>query len=110
MLPKKKRLHSEDFIGFKGSRTVHTPHFIFRWKKGETSTRIVAIVATSVAKQAVERNKLRRRVYEATATSTEVLPQVSLLSITAKKGASGISFLELTKEIHSGFIEIRAQK
>jgi len=102
MLPKKKRLHTEDFKEFKGSKTVHTPHFIFRWKNGVSETRIAAIVATSVAKSAVDRNKLRRRVYEALGAGTAVVPQVALISITAKKGASTISFGEIEHEIKEG--------
>lgn len=101
MLPKTQRLTSEDFKDFRGGKTTHSPHFIFRSKAGAAPARIAAVVSSSVAKLAVDRNLLRRRVYEALAKhGTGTLP--SLLSITAKKGAPKLSYGEIEEELREG--------
>lgn len=110
MLPKEKRLRTEDFKEFKGAYTSHTPHFIFRAKRGTSTTRIAAVVGAAVAKKAVDRNKLRRRMYEAVESLWVSVPQATFFSITAKKGALALSFKDLRKEIEEGISRANSLK
>ena len=100
MLPKAQRLTSADFTQFRGSRSSHSPHFILRVVRAgsETVTKVAAVVSTKVAKSAVARNLLRRRIYAVLAGSPTHL-RGRLITITAKAGASDLSFAELKSEL-----------
>lgn len=98
MLPKKKRLKTSDFKEFRGARTSHSSHLIFRSKEGGPVLRTAAVVSTTVAKTAVARNLLRRRIYEVVGV-TKSPSKGGILTITAKKGAPTLSFAELRQEI-----------
>ncbi len=98
MLPKSQRLRTSDFKEFRGSSVFHTPHFLLRVKKGAASFRAAAVVSAAVAKKAVERNLLRRRVYAILERLPPPLPTL-LLTVTAKKGASALSFAAIRDEL-----------
>lgn len=105
MLPKSKRLKTSDFKDFRGSRTLHSPHFILRLKEGSPPPRIAAVVSNAVAKKAVDRNRLRRRVYTLLRNHQPPL-KAGLLTITAKKGATGLTFEQLRQEINIALAKI----
>jgi ribonuclease P protein component len=96
MLPKKHRFTSGDFKRLKGAKSVHTPHLLVRYVLGKTAT--AAVVSSSVAKTAVSRNRLRRRIYSIFARTKSPPPGVSVVVI-AKQGAVGIPFRALKKEL-----------
>jgi ribonuclease P protein component len=100
MLSKSNRLHSVDFKLMRGTRAVHSPHLFARIARNAESEdgRAAAVVSSAVAKKAVTRNLLRRRIYEALRPHLP-LPSGSRLAITAKKGAPALSFKELQSEL-----------
>jgi len=95
MLPKRYRLTTADFKNFKGAHVLHTPHFLLRVKRAERG-RVAAVVSTAVAKRAVVRNTLRRRVY---AVFEKEPPSSILLVVSAKRGAAELSFQEIRQEV-----------
>ena len=100
MLPKAQRLTSADFTRFRGSRSFHAAHFSMRVVRtaSEAETKAAAVVSTKVAKSAVARNLLRRRIYAVLAVSLTSLRGL-LVTITAKAGAPDLSFAELKSEL-----------
>ncbi len=64
----------------------------------EAETKAAAVVSTKVAKNAVARNLLRRRIYAALADSLPSL-RGRLITVTAKAGAPDLSFAELNNEL-----------
>lgn len=65
MLSKKERLNREDFNRFFAvGKRVHTPLFTLIWAKSPQFHASV-VVSKKVAKGAVTRNKIRRRIYDA---------------------------------------------
>lgn len=100
MLPHAQRLKSADFTRFRGSRAFHSPHFSVRVVRAasEAETKAAAVVSTKVAKSAVARNLLRRRIYAMLAKSLLSL-RGRLITITARAGAPDLSFAELKDEL-----------
>ena len=104
MLPKTKRLRTEDFKDLRKARTLHAQHLFIRVTKlAETSLSMAAgraavIVAASTYKKAVDRNLLRRRMYHAIAKHPTLL-QGSSFTVTLKKGALACSARELEQEL-----------
>ncbi|MSU56120.1 MAG: ribonuclease P protein component [Candidatus Taylorbacteria bacterium] len=99
MLPKAKRFKTEDFKEMRKMHTVHTPHFFIRFCEvplGQEKTAV--IVSSSTYKKAVDRNKLRRRMYHLVAEHAS-LRSGKALSITFKKGALGIPFRDIGAEL-----------
>ena len=84
----------------RSARTIHAPHFFARIARSAESEdgRAAAVVSSAVAKKAVTRNLLRRRIYEALRPRLPLLSG-SRLAITAKKGAPALSFAELQSEL-----------
>jgi len=113
MLPSKNRLRSADFKGLRGARVFHSPHFFIRIARGaETGKglqpvarplgRAAAVVSSAVAKKAVQRNLLRRRIYAVLRGRPEML-RSGLTIIQAKKGAPALSFAQLQGELSAVF-------
>ncbi len=105
MLPKSKRLTTEDFKNIRGGKTIHTPHLMFRLTpvpKGRE--KFAVIVSSSSYKRAVDRNLLRRRVYSALAKRLPAL-QGNTVTVTCKKGALTATFAELEGELHSALLK-----
>lgn len=100
MLSKRKRLRGADFKRFRGAKVIHTPHFLVRTVTGASRFGAAAVVSAAVAKKAVTRNLMRRRIY---AILERLLLQQkqpqALLSITAKKGAAALSFQGMQDEL-----------
>ncbi len=101
MLPKSKRLTTEDFKTLKGGRTTHTPHLILRLSPApEGVGKFAVVVSSSNYKRAVDRNLLRRRLYSLIKRLLPLLPK-GILTVTCKKGALLATFSELENEVHS---------
>ena len=116
MLPKQNRLRSSDFKKLRGASVFHSPHFFIRIVrsveagKGRQLTahslgRAAAVVSTAVAKKAVERNLLRRRIYAILRTHPALLLN-GITIIQAKKGAAALSFKEVQSELSALFARV----
>lgn len=65
MLPSSQRLSVEQFNDvMKRGKVSHSPLFIIRTVKVDGKTAISAVAPQKIAKKAVERNKIRRIMYE----------------------------------------------
>lgn len=104
MLPRNKRISRKIFNEFTrlGAR-VDSEHFYLRTTNSDT-TRIAVSVSKKISKQAVVRNKIRRRTYSAV---RELLPHISkkLFLLTAKLGVEKISGEPLKKELAELFLK-----
>ena len=100
MLPKQRRLSTEDFKELKRSFVLHTPHFLVRLAPKTGASKAAAIVSTAISKRAVVRNRLRRRIY---AVLQGIDCPQGYLTITAKRGAAeldyGVVKAELTAQL-----------
>src|SRR3989344_8768668 len=103
MLPKSRRLKTEDFKNFRQFTTtprtqvVNAPHLLLRFfRVPPGKEKFAVIVSASTYKKAVERNLLRRRIYHIIAKHP-FQPQKTL-TVTVKKGALGVALKELEQE------------
>jgi ribonuclease P protein component len=99
MLPKRQRMRKEQFsrVLLKGV-AYHTPHFLLRTIPASTAGFAVS-VSKKVAAQAVDRNRVRRRVYATLAGIIPELRQPVLALFSAKAGARDLSFEAQRQEI-----------
>ena len=121
MLPRSARLSVAKFDAVieKGGAT-HSPFFILRTLKVggvgagglviEDAPRVAAVVPVKVCKKAVDRNHLRRQIYEIVQPMLPALvPNIQAI-IFAKKGAEKATFAELTVSIREIFVKARLMK
>jgi ribonuclease P protein component len=100
MLPKKKRLTRALFKPLLNAREqAHSPHFWLKAIPAE-SPRLGVSVSKKVAKSAVVRNRIRRRVYTELARLNSALRPAYYL-VVAKSGAEKIRGEELKNELKS---------
>lgn len=99
MLPKKNRLRSADFKKMRGGKIAHSSHFFARIIRAADfrETKAAAAVSYAVARSAVARNLLRRRIYAV--IETPGLGAGFWVAVTAKKSAAELSFAELNEEL-----------
>lgn len=106
MLARSKRLTSSLFSKtLKEGIVFNTNYFIFYILRGQKSFRISVSVPKKVAKMAVQRNKIRRRIY-----SIIELFELRVLSlwnvvIVVKCGSDKLPFKILEEEIHRAFVK-----
>jgi ribonuclease P protein component len=62
MLPKKKRLTKNDFIGLRPKKIVRGAFFDIAFTPNE-STKYACVIAKKQIKRAVDRNKVKRKIY-----------------------------------------------
>jgi len=99
MLPKHKRISRDSFklILIQG-QLFHSPHFLLRTinspKEGYAT-----LVSKKIARGAVDRNRIRRRIYAVLRSLVVQIKKPTNIIISAKPGALKISFLEQEKEI-----------
>lgn len=97
MLPKKKRLTKAVFSDIvKEGRNIHSTNVWFKFKKIKGSGLFSASVPKKIAKTAVLRNKIRRRIYAV----IEEKPDLQGV-LFAKSDLSKVSFEELKNEVAS---------
>lgn len=99
MLPKHKRISKDSFksILLKGTM-YHADHFTLRTLPSEKEG-FAVLVSKKVAASAVDRNRIRRRVYS---LLRDLLPQIKASSknvISAKVGAKSLSFESQKEEV-----------
>jgi ribonuclease P protein component len=104
MLPRKQRISTQLFkdIIQKGS-AFHAPLFSIRIKKTLNNSRFGVSVPKKVAKTAVLRNKIRRRVYSALKV-ININNQHDVIFI-AKIGIEKLKQIELSQEINKIFVK-----
>ena len=110
MLAKNHRLHQEKDIKrlVKTGKTFFLPQFTIKYLKNkQKDTRIGLVVSARVDKRAVVRNKLSRRLREA---SRELLPRLSEgydIIIICKKSALDLKYQEVKKQLEFAFSKIK---
>ncbi|HXK40463.1 MAG TPA: ribonuclease P protein component [Candidatus Paceibacterota bacterium] len=99
MLPKRRRLTRHNFPSRSRTGSVfHTKHLTLRVTPSSVSGfRVSVVVSKKTARRAVDRNLVKRRVYDSVARSPES-PSASYVFF-AKAGASVIPFRELNEEV-----------
>lgn len=104
MLPKPKRLSTKAFKEIIDTgKYLHTPLFLFRSVSFQGSSKFSVSVPKKVAKTAVLRNKIRRRVYSAL---NKLLPEIEdgiQAILIVKPSILTISFKELSIGIKDFF-------
>jgi len=114
MIPKKNRLNRSalKYLFKKGLRQK-TNYFNVIYKKGSTEEpRFSIIVSKKIKSKAVDRNKLRRRIYETIRTNTkeEETTKIMDIALIAKQELQKISFKELKKHIISTLKKLHEEK
>lgn len=105
MLPATERLSQRDVsLLLKRGTSRHSTHFSVRTAPADAGkSRAACVVSKRVARGAVERNRLRRRMYAALATVLPTLPAPQDVMLVAKPGAPLLSFAEISAEIRTLF-------
>ncbi len=98
MLSKKKRLTRDEFNRFFSSGThLHTPTFTCVFS-GQSATHIAVVVPKKVLPNAVDRNALRRRVYN---TVESAIKTTGVYILVAKKGAAKVHKTDIPNEVRA---------
>ena len=100
MLPKKERLTKKDFIGLR-PRIIFRGSFVDIAYSKSDITKFACIIAKKRLKKAVERNKVRRRIYSLLKNIT--LNSPALIIIYPKTEALAVDVLKIKEEINQGF-------
>jgi ribonuclease P protein component len=112
MLPKKHRGLSSVSVGevMDGGRTMANRYFrVFVLPSSDSFARFAAVVSKSVAKSAVDRNRLRRRMY-AVVESTFVGMNLPIrIVILAKQSAIGLKYAELSSRLCEVFLKLQLE-
>ena len=89
-------------------KVVHGTLFSLRFAQNtQKHNRYSVIVPKTVAKNAVDRNKIRRRIYEICRKGEGTHKKPYLYVIYTKKGSALLSYEKLTNEINGLFSKIR---
>ncbi len=106
MLPRLLRLNIGLFkeIIEKG-RFSHGKYFLFRYVKNEGIPRFAVSVSKKVSKSAVDRNKIRRRVYCSVRKLINETQDGYKIIIFVKSGIEKLNIEEISKEIESDFVK-----
>jgi ribonuclease P protein component len=100
MLPKARRIPKADFLGIlKQGKRLNSPHFLLYMaqNKDKIPTRVSFSVSKKVAKNAVDRNTLRRRGYSAIKSFLNGVKGGYFLYFSFK--SKDVSFEQINKEI-----------
>lgn len=102
MLSKEHRLtHRESDLLLQTGTSRSSRLFSVKVRDGFDRTKCAVAVSKKVAKKAVERNRIRRRVYAAIREIFDSLPQGSHFLFFARSGVKTASFEEIKNEIVS---------
>ncbi len=110
MLPRSKRLGVSLFTDvIAHGKIAHSPFFTARIQKTadpkETGARFSAAVSKKIAKTAVERNKLRRRVYSALAGLESKVPKGFYIVLLAKHPLRPAKLPEIASDLSFLFVK-----
>lgn len=110
MLSQKNRISKKAFPKIlREGYSVHSPFFrmVYVQNTEDFNTRIAVIVSKKVAKQAVQRNLIRRRIYSAQRNFLQSIKKPYLIAFFVKKEAFDASFIELQTEIEQSLKKAR---
>jgi len=85
--------------------TAHSPLFLVKWVKSTERTGIAAVVPQKVSKKAVDRNALRRRMYDAVSSLYSEISLPVHIIIFAKHTTSEASLKDMTLAMRSVFVK-----
>jgi len=111
MLPRNKRNSTKIFTEIiKKGNFFHSDFFIIRSIKSEGNSRFSISVPKKIAKTAVERNQIKRRIYSIVKKLNDKLNKGFNIIIIIKEKAVKASFEELNKEIELNFVKSKFLK
>ena len=100
MLPKSRRLSRLEFNKiFRAGKWISSVFFNGKFLAGAPKSGFAFVIAKSVAKTAVARNKIRRRCYNALHELLSEYPETPTIIFISKKGIEKVPFKDLKKEI-----------
>lgn len=101
MLPKKNKLTSTLFRIFGSKGRVYTSeHLNLRFSDAKKDNyRVSVVVSKKVAKKAVKRNLLKRRVFSIVSENKKDLKEGGIYTFYLKKGSLDVDFNDLKKEV-----------
>lgn len=105
MLPSPNRIKQKEFpVLFKGGRSIHTPFFTLNYGDIPVNIpvrgpKVTIVVSKSVAKGAVDRNKIRRRIYGSLQKHKKLLKNKGFYIFLAKKEAASAPFKSIEQAL-----------
>jgi len=106
MLPSAKRLSAEKFkVVIEKGAFFHSDFILLRLMKTQEKSRFAVSVPKRVAKTAVLRNKMRRRVYSAVGTMESMIKPGFNVILIMKSGAQKVSLKGLVLDIGKIFVK-----
>jgi ribonuclease P protein component len=107
MLSRSQRLSGEqlDAVMEKG-RVAHSSLFLVRALVGQKDTRVAAVASKKIAKTAVGRNSIRRKIYTAVRPIKDVLVTGVHIALFAKAGILQASNDEITNDLKNLFVKV----
>jgi ribonuclease P protein component len=110
MLPKAKRLSQKEVpLVSKDGYFFSFPYFSVRSLKNPIHPKYAVVVGKSVAKHAVGRNTLRRRIYTLIGDTLKKNPIPYSLVFFMKKGSGAVSFTELESGVDEVMKKLRVK-
>lgn len=101
MLPKKERLSRAEFNRFfSAGKRVHSPSLQYIYTP-HTALHVSVVVSKKVAKLAVQRNKIRKRIYDIVRHYRAENGLTGVFIILTKAGVSSMTYVSLKEEIRS---------
>ena len=106
MLPRSKRVSIHRFLEvIKKGEIIHSSFFTMRFVKTLSKSRFAVSVPKKVAKTAVERNKIRRRVYTVLNGLIPQLEHGNYVVLIMKSGSEKLSILDLERKMYETFVK-----
>lgn len=106
MLQKKKRLTREEFNRFFAvGRRIHSPTLQIIFTPNQT-VHVAVVVSKKVAKHAVQRNKIRRRMYDIVRNYLKETQVTGVFIFLVKKPILTMEFTEIRKMVRSHLDDI----
>lgn len=107
MLKKKERLTKKEFDrSFSVGRRLHSPLFTLVWEDGSDFHGAV-VVGKKVFKRAVDRNRLRRRLYNILYRLSRENNLLGVYIILTKPAAKEVTFLELREAVEKTLVTLK---
>lgn len=111
MLSKSQRLSTKQFdLVMEKGRVAHSPFFLVRWLSTDEKTRIVGVVSQKVAKTAVGRGTLRRKIYRAVGPIHSSLKSGIHMIIFAKNPAQEAEAAVLEADLKQLFVKAQIMR
>ena len=113
MLPKNKRIQKSTLRSFQGKGRSFFVETLTLWAVLTTEdipAKASVVVSKKIAKGAVERNKIKRRIYSALQKELKTIKNGFLLSFYPKKEIQKTTHTQLTKQIFEVLKQARVKK